>query len=274
MKKGVTFVELMVVIGVLLIIFAMSVPGFAFFQKGSSLNNDAEKIVNVLRVAQNKTLASEGSGQYGVYFQAPDQYTLFKGADYTSRDISYDKVYNLSSGVEIYDGLTEVVFQGITGFVNLPGYISLRLISEPSEIKTVYVEGSGHSSLSPPSLPSGSKVEDSRHMHFDYTRVIDTATEDIVLNAGGTVQNIPIAGNIILGQFFWQGEINNQPLKIHTHRLNNPDTQICIHRDRRFNDKTLSVSISGDASGAIADYSADGSVVLIESIYVSSAEKQ
>jgi type II secretory pathway pseudopilin PulG len=274
MKKGVTFVELIVVIGVLVIIFAMSVPGFTFFQKGSSLNNDAEKVVNVLRLAQDKTLTSEGSSQYGVFFQAPDQYTLFKGADYVSRDVSYDKVYNLSSGVEIYDGLTEVVFKSITGFIDPPGYISLRLVSEPSNAKTIYIEGSGHSSLSLPSLPSGSKVEDSRHMHFDYTRVIDTVTEDIVLDVGGIVQNISIVDNISSGQFFWEGEIEGQFLKIHTHRLNNPDTQICIHRDRRLNNKTLSVSISGDLSGAIADYSADGSTVLIESIYVSSAEKQ
>ena len=111
-------------------------------------------------------------------------------------------------------------------------------------------------------------------MHFDYTRVIDTATEDIILNVEGTVQSILIADNISSGQFFWEGEIEGQLLKIHTHRLNNPDTQICIHRDRRFNDKTLSVSISGDSSGVVADYSADGSIVLIESIYVSSAEKQ
>ena len=96
MKKGVTFVELMVVIGVLVIIFAASVPGFAFFQKGSSLDNDAEKIVNVLRLAQSKSLSSEGSGQYGVYFQPPDQYVLFKGVDYASRDASYDKLYNIS----------------------------------------------------------------------------------------------------------------------------------------------------------------------------------
>ncbi|KPJ55055.1 hypothetical protein AMJ47_02080 [Parcubacteria bacterium DG_72] len=274
MKKGVTFVELMVVIGVLVILFAISVPGFTFFQKGSNLDNDAEKIVNVLRLAQSKTLASEGSGQYGVYFQASDQYTLFKGADYASRDVSYDRVYNVSSEVEIYNGSAEFVFERITGFVNSPGSVSLRLISEPSKTKTIYIEGSGHSSLSPPSLPSGSKVEDSRHMHFDYTRVIDTATEEIVLNVEATVQNILIADNISSGQFFWEGEVDGQLLKIHTHRLNNPDTQLCIHRDRRFNNKALSVSISGDASGAVADYSADGSVVLIESIYVSSAEKQ
>ena len=274
MKKGVTFIELMVVIGVLAIIFAASVPGFAFFQKGSSLDNDAEKIVNLLRLAQSKSLSSEGSGQYGVYFQFPNQYVLFKGVDYAGRDISYDKIYNISSEAEIYSGLTEFVFERVTGFVNQPGDVSLRLISDPLETKTIYIEGSGYSSLSLPTLPSGSKVEDSRHMHFDYTRVIDAATEAIVLDVGGTAQNILIADNIVSGEFFWEGEIDGQFLKIHTHRLNNPDTQICIHRDRRFNDKTLSVSISGDSSGSVADYSADGSVVLTVSIYVSSTEKQ
>jgi len=275
MKKGVTFVELMVVIGVLTILIAISVPSFIFFQKGSSLDNDAEKIINVLRLAQSKTLASEGSNQYGVYFQIPNQYILFKGTDYASRDLSYDKVYTVSSGVEIYDGFNEVAFERLTGLASQPGSVSLRLISEPAKTKTIYIEGSGNSSLSPPSSPTGSKVEDSRHMHFDYTRVINIATEKIVLAfEGGTVQEFLIADYLNSGQFFWEGTIEGQVLKIHTHRLNNPDTQICIHRDRRYNDKALSVSISGDPSGAIADYSADGSAVLIESIYVSSAEKQ
>jgi prepilin-type N-terminal cleavage/methylation domain-containing protein len=274
MSRGVTFIELMVVIGVLTILFAISVPSFIFFQKGSSLDNDAEKIISVLKLAQSKTLASESAGQYGVYFQA-DRYVLFKGQNYALRDVSFDKEYDLSSEVEIYDGLSEVVFDRLTGLVDDPGFVSLRLISDPSDGKTIYIEGSGSSGLDLPSFPIGSKIEDSRHMHFDYTRVIDAATESIILSVeGGAVEEIPIADFLNSGQFFWEGEVDGQVLKIHTHRLNNPDTELCIHRDGRYNDKALSVSISGDLSGDIADYSADGFSVLTESIYVSSAEKQ
>lgn len=275
MKKGVTFIELMVVIGVLVILFAVTVPSFIFFQKGSNLDNDAEKILNVLRLAQSKTLASEGSGQYGVYFSASGQYVFFKGSDYTTREIAFDKTYNTSSSVEIYDGLTEVVFERLTGLVDQPGSVSLRLISNPTDIKTIYIEGSGNSSLILPSLPVGSKVGDSRHMHFDYTRVVNTATEKVVLSfEEGTVQEILIADFLDSGYFSWEGTIEGQVLKIHTHRLNNPDTEFCIHRDRRYNDIGLSVSLSGDLSGAIANYSADGSTVLTESIYVSLSEEQ
>jgi prepilin-type N-terminal cleavage/methylation domain-containing protein len=273
-NKGVTFIELMVVIGVLAIIFAMAVPSFIFFQKGSSLDNDAEEILNLLRLAQSKTLASEDSGQYGVYFQPPGQFILFKGADYSSRDTSYDKTYSTSAAVEIYDGSTEFVFDKITGFVDDPGYVSLRLISEPSDTKTIYVEGSGSSSLTIPSLPSGSKIGDSRHMHFEYTRLINTAAESITVTVeGGESEDIPIADFLSSGQFLWEGTVDGQVLKIQTQRLNNPDTELCVHRDRRYNDKGISISLSGDSSGNVAVYSADGSV-LTESIYVSSAEEQ
>jgi prepilin-type N-terminal cleavage/methylation domain-containing protein len=274
MRKGVTFVELMVVIGVLAVVFAIAVPSFIFFQKGSSLDNDAEQIINILRLARSKTLASEDSGQYGVYFQPPGQFTLFKGADYSSRDVSYDKIYNISSGIEIYDASVEFVFERITGFVNEPGHVSLRIVSDPSKTKTIYVEGLGDISLNPPSLSSGSKIEDSRHVHFGYSRVIDKAAESIIVSVqGGSSQDIPIADYSAGGQFVWEGTIDDQQIKIQTIRLNNPDTVICVHRDRRYNDKGLSISLSGDSSGPLAEYSTDGSV-LTESIYVTSTEIQ
>ncbi len=63
-------------------------------------------------------------------------------------------------------------------------------------------------------------------------------------------------------------EINGQKIKIHTHRLNNPDTLFSVHRDMRFNDEALEISISGDPSGNLIEYSADGLTTTESSVFV------
>lgn len=284
MKKGVTFMEVVVVMAILGILTAIAVPAFVFFQKGSTLDNDAEQIINLLSLAQSKTLASENSGQYGVFFNtgvSPHQYILFKRADFASRDAGYDKVYALSAGLEFYDvdfeDSNEVVFEKLTGLFEHPGSVSLRIISEPGKNKTIYVEGSGQAGFSSPSLPGAGRVEDWRHVHIDYTRLISETSEIVDLYSDGVlIQQINMADFLQGGNFYWEGEIDvageTQILKIHTHTLN--PTQWCIHRDGRYNNKALTISVSGDNSGFLADYSADGLNFSSESIYVSSYERQ
>ena len=286
MTKGFSLIEILVVVAILGALTVTSASLFFFFQGKAVLNNNAEEVINVLGLAQNKTLASEGLSQYGVYFDnsaCPHKYTLFKGSDFAGRDSSYDRVYELSSRIEFYNidfsGNSEVVFEKITGLPNNPGDASIRLISDSSKNKTIYVSQAGYMSMEPPTAPSVNPVKDYRHVHFNYSRLIDTSSEIITLNFEGiAIQNIIISNNISGGEFFWEGEIDVagdiQRIKIHTHRLNNPDTQFCVHRDERYNNRGLTVFISGDVSGDIINYSADGSSVLFNSIYVDSIKQQ
>ena len=285
-----TLTQLLIIIGILTILTVISAPAFRYFQKESDLNNNTEEIMNTLKLAQNKTLASEEASQYGVYFDIltpPCQYTLFRGSDYASRNSLFDKVSNLAQTVEIYQidlgGGSEVVFDRLTGATSQPGSASLRLISEPSRAKSIYVENSGKVGLINPSTPSdANRVKDSRHIHFDYDRTISTADEKIVLtftyDSSNLIEEVIIADNMQEGQIYWEGEIDVdgeiQKLKIHTHRLNSPDTQFCIHRDMRYNNKALVITISDDASGTIVEYSVDGLSTNATSIYVDNIEWQ
>lgn len=281
--KGFTLVEIVVVIGILGVLAAIALPSYRSFQKKSDLSNITEELINTLRVAQNKTLVSEGPSQWGVFFDSsatPHQLTLFKGTAYASREQSFDEVHRIPASVEIYEinlgGGQEVVFNRLSGGTYQTGSISLRLIDEP-ETKTIYIEQSGRVGLLPPTTPSdASRVKDSRHIHFDYSRVIDTGTEKLTLTfEGGINQEILISANLVGGQIYWEGEVEasgqTQKLKIHTHRLNDPInfTQFSIHRDRRYNTKSLSVTISGEVSGDLVVYSTDGLTVTSASIYVS-----
>jgi len=291
-SKSFTLIELLVIIGTMIILMALAAPAFRVFQKESDLNNSAEEIINTLRLAQNKTIASEGASQWGVYFDtstSPHQYTLFKGENYASpRDTSFDEIRKLPKRVEIYEinlanGGSEVVFDRIVGTTSHSGKISLRLKTDFTKTRSIYIENSGQVGLTSPTIPSDeNRIKDSRHVHFDYFRPIFTFTEDLILtftyDATTQTETIVIAENLKDGQIYWEREIDVggsiQKLKIHTHRLNNPDSQFCIHRDRRWNDKALKIEISYDGTGYLIEYSADGLTTNSTSIYVSNLQWQ
>lgn len=287
-RAGFTLVELLVVLGALALLFAVSIPAFRSFGRTSDLNNGAEEIMSALRLARERAAASEGASRWGVKFSTsttPNQFILFKGNSYLSRDTAQDRMYRTPAAVEIFEtGLTggsEVVFARLTGTTTQAGMLRLRLAANPMASTTVAVDASGRVSrgdASGVSLPTPSP-RDSRHVHVDYSRAVSTATENIVLTfEGGTTETIPIASNLEGGQIVWQGTVSvagqNQTLGIRTHRLNNPDAQFSVRRDRRYNTKAVTLSLSGDASGTFLEYSADGLATLKTSVYASDPQWQ
>ena len=282
---GFTLIELLVVIAVMAILAAIAIPSYHSFQNQSDLNNTTQEIINVLRLAQNRTWASEGATSSGIYFDdttSPHQYTLFKGSNYSSG--SDYEVKELPDTVEFseinFGGGKEVVFERLSGEVAISGSLTVRLISDVTKTKSIYVATSGLSSFANP-LPGSGRITDSRHVHFNYDRVIDTSTttdETITLSFNGVAvtEDIIISENIVSGQIYWEGEVDVggdiQELKIHTHRLNNPDTEFCIHRDKRYNNKSLTLDLDLDPD--LISYTADGDFSVGASIYVGNWEIQ
>ncbi len=287
-NSGISFIETMMVLAILVILISIAAPVFIFFQRSLEFNNNIEEIISVLRIARNKALASEGSRQYGVYFDntgSPHQYILFKGESFALRDNFFDdEAYNLSDNIEFYDidlnGGNEIVFDRVTGNTSQPGDISLRLKTDLTKTKTIYIEGSGYVKLTAPVIPSDdNRIKDSRHVHFDYNNMIDTVNEILILSfEGGVNKTIIIADNMKDGQIYWEGEVDVngeiQKIKIHTHNLNNPNTLFCVYRDIRYNNKSLAITISGDGTGTLIEYSADGSITTSTSIYVTNLNSQ
>lgn len=286
-NSGFTLIELLTILGILIIITATAVPAYRNFQKESDLTNSTEEIINILRVAQSKTLASEQDSQWGVYFSTttvPNQYTLFKGVDYASRDTFFDQNYTIFSSVEtneidLTESDSEVVFNKLTGTTSNYGSISLRLITDISKTKTIIVEYSGQIFYSQAVSSDENRIKDSRHVHFDYNRQINTLTETLILtftyDSSSVTENIVIINNMQNNQIDWEGEVSVdgqiQKLKIHTHRLNDPilGTQFCIHRDKRYNDKALKIKLDADLSGNLINYDNAGQTTQGTSIYVS-----
>ena len=217
MKKGFTIIELLTIIAIFFVLAVSAVPALRNFQLKSDLENSAEEMINVIRLAQQKTISSEEASSWGVYFStatSPHQYTLFKGEDYASRDVSADEVHKISSDVLIsaieLDGGSEIVFNRISGTSRQQGAISLVLEKDASQIKAVYVDGSGQVAGTAIVAPSDlNRVKDSRHVHLDYSRFISTATESIILTFSYDVfiqtEIISIADNMAAGRLTTEG---------------------------------------------------------------------
>jgi type II secretory pathway pseudopilin PulG len=291
MNKSFTLIEILIVVGVLAVLVGLSVPIFGLFQKTSALNSSTEEIVGFLRLAQNKTLALERGGQWGIYFStstSPQKYILFKGQSFALRDSSLDQAESLSKNIEIYQidlaGKSEVVFSKISGQAVPAGNIYLRLKDDQSKFVTIFIDGSGKVDFTDSALPSDTnRIKDSRHIHFDYSRIISTSMEKLTLIFSNSPspdvsQDIIIADNLIDGQIFWEEEVivggEAQNIKIQTHRLNNLDTQFSLHRDKRYNTKAFRVTISGDMSGDLMQYQANGQTAAGSSIYVTDPDWQ
>jgi prepilin-type N-terminal cleavage/methylation domain-containing protein len=277
-REGFTLLEVLIVTGILVLVSATALPFFRGFQTEADLNNNAQEVVEVLRLAYSKTVASESASSWGVYFDPsslPARYILFKGPSYSQREIGSDQIYQLSKKIEfsqisLAGTGSEVVFERISGATQNIGSLTLRIKTESSKTRTIYVTSSGRSQIAfgTPSPPPIYDPRGFRHVHLDYSRVVAVVSEKINLiflyDSSQIIKEIPLADYTKNNEFSWEGEVtvagSVQKLRVHTHRLNNPDTQFCIHRDPSQNNKVLLVDLSGDTAPSpdLIRYSADG----------------
>lgn len=103
--NGFTLYELLFVLGIVILLGFLAIPALRSFRLESDLTSSANEVVSAIRLARSRTVASEGPAQWRVYFDdttSPNQYTLFQGPSFASRNASFDEVYKVSKSTEIY----------------------------------------------------------------------------------------------------------------------------------------------------------------------------
>lgn len=269
-NTGFTIVEILVTISILALLLMMAVPSFRHLSDSSHLESGAHSIESVLETAKQRTLSSYGDSQWGAYFStSTNSVTLFRGIDFASRATTSDRIFYLPQKVYLkhinFNGGNEVVFKRIVGHTDHSGSTTLALKGEPDREEAIFLNKLGRVSFSPFSYMAASGLtRDARHIHLVYTREISTTTESLVLGfPGGKTKEIPFAENMPDNNFYWSGEVtvsgSRQKIDIRTHRLNDPDTLFCIHRDARHNSEPVSLDISGDSAATpdLVGYSGD-----------------
>jgi prepilin-type N-terminal cleavage/methylation domain-containing protein len=149
--RGVTLLEFVVVIAIVVVLTSIIVNSFSAFKNNKVLDTGVENILSVLAKARGNTLASKNAYQYGVHFESA-QIVLFQGAVYSVSDpnneiISLDTSLEVSS-ISLAGGGSEVIFDRLTGKTSENGTIVIRVKSDTTKTKTITIDATGIASAS------------------------------------------------------------------------------------------------------------------------------
>lgn len=147
--KGLSLIEVLLVTMVIMILFALILPFGLDFYKSQQLETHTQGILQTLRRAQIKAMATEGDSSFGLYI-TNDNYTLFKGISYQNRDPQYDEVFDLPTIITINDQPKEFVFSKFEGKPSLIGNI---VLNSNDESRIISVNKFGTISLLIPAVP-------------------------------------------------------------------------------------------------------------------------
>ena len=139
-KKGFTLLELLIVIGMTVVVFAFSMPFGLRYYRGQIIDEATNNIIDTLRNARQYSVLQKNDSPFGVNFtNSTGNFVLFQGSDYSTRAPLLDEVYPLTSGISL-SGLSQVVFAKQTGTPSATGTIT---VSYDILTKTVLVSDSG-----------------------------------------------------------------------------------------------------------------------------------
>ena len=148
MMRGFTLIELLIVVGVAGIFVAMSAGVYTTLRQRSNLELVAREVASVFNLARERTLASEGAQNFGVYIDnANREYFLFPGTSYAAGNPDNEK-FVISANInvlapQLQGGGSEVVFQRLTGATTQSGTLTMQDAGDISRVKTLCVFSTG-----------------------------------------------------------------------------------------------------------------------------------
>jgi|SRR3989338_6195061 len=150
LKRGITPIELIIVIAVLAIIVAIVLPQFAQIREEQVLKGVTSEVLSALNKARLETISSYNSSQYGVHFE-PTQIVIFRGTSYSSGAADNEiisitspaSITNVTFGdVSSVEG--DVYFNRLSGAPSTTGTVT---VSTSSYAKTITINASGAASM-------------------------------------------------------------------------------------------------------------------------------
>ena len=142
--------EILIGVAILALITGVLTISFAKTAGSKALEADAENLVEFLNSARSRTLSAENDAQYGVYLES-DRAIIFRGNTYSSSDPEnivweFNPRVTLSS-INLSGGGSEVVFTRLTGASNRSGTLTLSLVNDSSQTRTVAISLLGISEI-------------------------------------------------------------------------------------------------------------------------------
>jgi len=131
-NRGFTLIEIMVVLGLVGVIAALSVA-VSFNSLGrSSVHTERDTLVSLLWVARTKSLANVDQSAHGVHIEA-NTFTVFTGDTYSASDPK-NRVTPRNTAISI-SGPSDIKFLQLTGDVAGAGTITLSGVGSTQTIE-------------------------------------------------------------------------------------------------------------------------------------------
>ncbi|MFB6181453.1 MAG: prepilin-type N-terminal cleavage/methylation domain-containing protein [Candidatus Magasanikbacteria bacterium] len=122
--KGFTLIEVLVVVGIIIVISALSLPFYGKFVNMNSINSQVTEVRKNIRLAQEEAQAGKHNSNHGIHFTTTS-YTHYVGSDFNSRDKNKDEDYDLNNKLEFISSF-EVNFSKDTGLPSATGTITIK----------------------------------------------------------------------------------------------------------------------------------------------------
>lgn len=122
-RTGLTLIELLVALSLLALIFGWGLLSSIGFYRRVTLQGERDNILSLLRRARAKAVDNIAESHHGLSVGSAT-YTLFRGDSYAARAASYDENFPRSGAVAL-SGLSEVVFQALSGDSTVSGTITI-----------------------------------------------------------------------------------------------------------------------------------------------------
>lgn len=164
-SKGFTLVELLLVVSIITILSAVSIPAFSGFQKSQTLNDSAKRLKSDLRYIQNKSLSSVNGKAWGVHL--------------TDNSSSYQFFYCTPDSLSYEEYLFSVTSR-CTGSTIVP-FTSTAVVIRTSTFSDIVFDNLNGTLVADGSLP----VSD---LTISVSYADGSASKTITLGRGGTIE--------------------------------------------------------------------------------------
>lgn len=121
-NSGFTVIELTVVLAIFVILLGLAFFVNLDFYKSRALISERDALTSILRRARALALTNVNESSHGVFIG--NDYVIFQGPSYASRDQVWDEIYPKSSAIAV-SGIQEVVFNALTADTSVSGTIVL-----------------------------------------------------------------------------------------------------------------------------------------------------
>ncbi len=139
--KGISLIELALVIALLAILSSASIPLGIGFLRRNNLKNTRDVLVSYLNTAQISSISARNGSEWGLAVTG-DKIVLFNGENYSSRNLAFDLEYNIPSDILVTP--SEILFDKYSGETT---ETSITIENIDGNSYTVYVSSEGNTTL-------------------------------------------------------------------------------------------------------------------------------